>query len=169
MCGGTKWELPTTSSREKAVSRATPFMLMLFSLGHHRALVAITEQLRENEKVFAFFDDIYVVSDLGRISDVHLLLQREAFVHVRAKRCNGLPCWSIQTQYEDMEDGGELMPFVSAVHGSPSTYLWEDDLGAAHEIQQGEGGEQGDALMPLLFSLGQHRALEAIAEQLLPK
>ena len=27
---------------------------------------------------------------------------------------------------------------------------------------QGEGGEQGDALMPLLFSLGQHGALVAV-------
>ena len=35
-----------------------------------------------------------------------------------------------------------------------------------HTIRQGEGGEQGDALMPLLFSLGQQRALRAIAGQL---
>ena len=28
-------------------------------------------------------------------------------------------------------------------------------------IPQGEGGEQGDPLMPLLFSLGQHSALDA--------
>ena len=43
----------------------------------------------------------------------------------------------------DMKDGGELVPFVSALYGSPSTYLWGDELGAVHEIQQGEGGEQG--------------------------
>ena len=67
----------------------------------------------------------------------------------------------------DMEYGEELMPFVSAFNGSPSTYLWEDELGAVHEIQQGEGGEQGDALMPMLFSLGQHPALVAIAAQFL--
>ena len=35
-------------------------------------------------------------------------------------------------------------------------------------IPQGEGGEQGDPLMPALFSLGQHAALEAIAAELLP-
>ena len=28
-----------------------------------------------------------------------------------------------------------------------------------HTIPQGEGGEQGDPLMPLLFCLGQHPAL----------
>ena len=37
-----------------------------------------------------------------------------------------------------------------------------------HSIRQGEGGEQGDALMPLLFALGQHRALDAARDRLLP-
>ena len=39
--------------------------------------------------------------------------------------------------------------------------LWEDDERTFHRISQGEGGEQGETLMPLLFSVGQHRALEA--------
>ena len=38
-------------------------------------------------------------------------------------------------------------------YGRPSTYLWEDEEGTVHTIIQGEGGEQSDALMPLLFSL----------------
>ena len=33
-----------------------------------------------------------------------------------------------------------------------------------HTIHQGEGGEQGDPLVPLLFSVGQHDALSAIHE-----
>ena len=48
-----------------------------------------------------------------------------------------------------------------------STYLWEDDAGTVHHIEQGEGGEQGDMLMPLVFSLGQHAALQAVKDQLL--
>ena len=36
----------------------------------------------------------------------------------------------------------------------PSKYLWDDDNGVTHTIPQGEGGEQGDAMMPLLFLLG---------------
>ena len=35
-----------------------------------------------------------------------------------------------------------------------------------HTIHQGEGGEQGDPLMPLLFCVGQHSALEAIQRRL---
>ena len=46
----------------------------------------------------------------------------------------------------------------------PSAYLWEDAEGVVLRIHQGEGGEQGDPLMPLLFSVGQHDALSAIHE-----
>ena len=67
-----------------------------------------------------------------------------------------------------MEGGDALLPFVSQFYGSPSTYLWEDEEGGVHEIRQGEGGEQGDALMPAFFSLGQHGALEAIQARLRP-
>ena len=60
-----------------------------------------------------------------------------------------------------------VLPFVRQFYGRPSNYLWEDDEGKTHDISQGEGGEQGDALMPLLFALGQHEALEQIHSQLL--
>ena len=46
-------------------------------------------------------------------------------------------------------------------YGRQSTYLWDDDLGVVHQIPQTEGGEQGDPLMPLLFALGIHAALQA--------
>ena len=47
-----------------------------------------------------------------------------------------------------------------------STHIWEDELGDPQMILQGEGGEQGDPLMPLLFSLGQHSALDAVISRL---
>ena len=47
------------------------------------------------------------------------------------------------------------VPFARLFYGRPSEYLWEDASGEVHKIPQGEGGEQGDAMMPLLFSLGQ--------------
>ena len=65
-----------------------------------------------------------------------------------------------------MEGGDRLLPFVRLFHGSPSTFLWEDTMGGVHHILQGEGGEQGDPLMPMLFSLGLHAALVAISERL---
>ena len=66
----------------------------------------------------------------------------------------------------DMVDGDKLIPFVRQFYSSPSTYLWEDEVGETRRIQQGEGGEQGDPLMPLLFSVGQHRALVEVQASL---
>ena len=63
-------------------------------------------------------------------------------------------------------DGEQILPFVRAFCGQPSTYLWEDDGGEVHTIPQGEGGEQRDISMPLLFCLGQHPALSAVSAQL---
>ena len=53
-------------------------------------------------------------------------------------------------------------------YGSQSRYLWTDDRGIVHVIMQGEGGEQGDALMPALFSLGLAEALREAQANLLP-
>ena len=61
-----------------------------------------------------------------------------------------------------MEGGEAVLPFVLRFSGAPSTYLWEDSYSVVHEILQRDGGEQGHALMPALFVLGQHDALVAI-------
>ena len=65
-----------------------------------------------------------------------------------------------------IEGGDSVLPLVSQFYSSTSTYLWEDE--SFDEIIQGEGGEQGDPLMPALFAVGQHRALVAISERSLP-
>ena len=64
----------------------------------------------------------------------------------------------------DVEGGGAALPFVRMFYCSPSEYLWEDDEGTVHRIPQGER----DALMPLLFAVGQHRALEASHRRMKP-
>ena len=43
------------------------------------------------------------------------------------------------------------LPFVRKFYGQPSAYFWDDEMGDTQVIPQGEGGEQGDPLMPLLF------------------
>ena len=63
-----------------------------------------------------------------------------------------------------MPGGSAALPFVRLFYGQPSRYLWEDEDGDVHHIYQGEGGEQGDALMPLLFSLGPTRGAGGSAE-----
>ena len=51
-----------------------------------------------------------------------------------------------------MEGGDSVLPFVSQFYSSASTYIWEDDVGVVHDVVQGEGGEQGDPLMPALLA-----------------
>ena len=63
---------------------------------------------------------------------------------------------------QSVEGGDAALPFVRQFYGTPSQYLWEDDDGSVHIIHQGEGGEQGDPLMPMLFALGQHQALRSV-------
>ena len=45
-------------------------------------------------------------------------------------------------------------------------FLWGDDDNTAHSIRQGEGGEQGDPVMPAVCALGQHAALQEVAAAL---
>ena len=61
---------------------------------------------------------------------------------------------------------GAALPFTRMFYGRSSEYLWEKDNGEVHRIPQGEGGEQGDPMMPFLYSLGQHGALEAANDRL---
>ena len=61
-----------------------------------------------------------------------------------------------------------LLPFVRATHAQPTEYLWEDAAGVRHTIRQAEGGEQGDPLMPLLFSLGIHDSLVEVHRNMQP-
>ena len=65
-----------------------------------------------------------------------------------------------------MEGGEKLLPFVRMFYSTPSTFLWEDEEGTVHLIPQGEGGEQGDPLMPMLFALGQHSSLVPVSDRL---
>eukprot|EP00973_Karenia_brevis_P026791 3697022-Karenia_brevis.AAC.1 len=59
-----------------------------------------------------------------------------------------------------------MLPLVSALYGTKSRYLWYDAEGMAHTITQAEGGEQGCPLMPALFALAQHNALEEAERRL---
>ena len=67
---------------------------------------------------------------------------------------------------KDTPSVNALLPFVRQFYGQQSRYLWTDAKGRVHDVVQGEGCEQGDALSPALFSLGFHDALKAEQEEL---
>jgi hypothetical protein len=60
-----------------------------------------------------------------------------------------------------------MLPFLRLSYAQPSHYVWLDREQLQHDVVQGEGGEQGDPLMPMLFALGIHDALQQVASQLL--
>ena len=60
-----------------------------------------------------------------------------------------------------------LLPFVSAAYTEPTRYKWHE--GHRCDIEQHEGGEQGDPMMPLLFSLAIHNALAAVKKSWKPE
>ena len=61
-----------------------------------------------------------------------------------------------------------LLPYVRQFYSSPSSYVWYDRHRTAHHVAQGEGGEQGDPLMPCLFAAALHPALTAIQQAIPP-
>ena len=67
---------------------------------------------------------------------------------------------------DELPGARALLPFVRMFYAHPSVYVFETADGVVHEIRQGEGGEQGDGLMPALFSLGVDRAMRAIRARL---
>ena len=58
-------------------------MPLLFSVGQHAAL------LHRDERLFAFLDDIYVVSKPERVGEVHSVLERELWVHAKIRVHSG--------------------------------------------------------------------------------
>ena len=57
-----------------------------------------------------------------------------------------------------------LVPFVLLSYGQKSQFLWENEEGETRWVEQAEGGEQGDPLMPYLFPSGIHEPFTAVAK-----
>ena len=58
-------------------------MPMLFCLGQHSALSAVSGGLQEGERLFAYLDDLYVVCKPDRVGAVHDLLRVHLWNHCR--------------------------------------------------------------------------------------
>ena len=62
----------------------------------------------------------------------------------------------------------DLAPSIRQRYGVQSEFRWVDEQGTPRAIRQGDGREQGDALMPKLFCLPLHLALTEIRRRLPP-
>ena len=65
-------------------------------------------------------------------------------------------------------EASAMLPFVRLFYGAPSSFVWTDDEVVSHLVSQGEGGEQGDPLMPASFALALAPALRSFQEELHP-
>ena len=66
-----------------------PLMSLLFSLGQHRALLAVNARLIEGESLFAFLDDLYVLCSPERVGEVHKVIQQELWSRVNIRVHHG--------------------------------------------------------------------------------
>eukprot|EP00973_Karenia_brevis_P046951 6514131-Karenia_brevis.AAC.1 len=58
------------------------------------------------------------------------------------------------TRLDQLAEARSLLPFLLQFYGQRSTYLvYNEAENRMRDLLQGEGGEQGDPLMPALFSL----------------
>ena len=99
-------------------------------------------------------------TDLGSNSTILSIDGVGAYDHIRRATMLG--------KLMSLPRAAPLLPWVRLSYAQPSTYLWRDDSGVVHHIPQGEGGEQGDPLMPMLFALGIHDPLAQVAANLQP-
>ena len=59
----------------RGANRGDPLMPLLFNLAIHNALEEVRGQMQEGELLFAFLDDIYIVSSPARTRRIYDLLQ----------------------------------------------------------------------------------------------
>ena len=64
-------------------------MPLLFALGFDRALSAVQARLSDDEKVFVYLDDIYVICAPERLLGVHRILEAEIFTHTQIRLHQG--------------------------------------------------------------------------------
>ena len=67
-------------------------MPLLFSLGQHSGLEAAHRQLRVNEKLFAYVDDVHIASKPNRAGAVYTSVEENLYGHARIRIHMGKTC-----------------------------------------------------------------------------
>ena len=110
-----------------------PVPPLLFSLGRHRALVAVQSKLKEDEKLFAFLDDVYVTCTPTRVEEVFQLLETELHRHACISIHLGkTKLWNAA----GIEPTGAALLSAAARRHNPQAVVWRGDQ-ALPTVQQG--------------------------------
>ena len=70
-----------TITQAEGGEQGDPLMPALFARGQHPALQVLQSELRDDERLFAFLDDMYVVCSPDRVSAICGILQNVLFHH----------------------------------------------------------------------------------------
>ena len=68
-------------AHEEGGEQGDPLMPLLYALRQHQAMVAANDRLAESEKIFAFLDDVFVVTSPARVGVANAAVQRKLFCH----------------------------------------------------------------------------------------
>ena len=67
---------PTRSFRARGASKGTTLMPVLYALGQYAALTQVDASLHEEEMLFTFLDDIYILCDPSRVGEIFLQVKQ---------------------------------------------------------------------------------------------
>ena len=73
--GGRNGHSASHRTRGEGGEQGDPLMPLLYALGQHQALVAAKNRLAESEKVFAFHDDVFMVTSPARVGVAYTVMQ----------------------------------------------------------------------------------------------
>ena len=111
-----------------------PLMPLLFALGQHSALVAVSERLHVGELLFAFHDDLYIKSSPDRAVECSHILRQELWQHCRISFNNGKTrLWNraglFPRDCEILEDAARLVdPYALVWKGDPDLPLSQQGI-----------------------------------------
>ena len=78
-----------TNHQGEGGKQGDPLMPLPFSVGQHDALSAIQRGMREQERLFAYLDDIWLVSKPERVGDLLSIAERELWGRARIRIHSG--------------------------------------------------------------------------------
>ena len=89
-------------------------MPLLFCVGRHAAFEEVQARLRPNERLFAYLDDVYVVSKPDRVGAIYTALQETLWAHARIRIHGGKThVWNQAGQKPDVCEAMQRIAEVS--------------------------------------------------------
>ena len=98
-------------------------MPLLFCVGQHAALEEVQARLRPNERLFAYLDDVFVVSKPDRVGAIYTALQESLWgrAWIRVHGCK-THVWNQAGQKPDVCEAMQRIAEVS----TPRAQVWRD-------------------------------------------